>query len=115
MSGNDGKIRVRLGTKLYFQNNILLANGFVAKANQIFGFIPCKAVLDIIYVIFEKKVIWCKSLAKILTIYQCTEAVARKNFQTPLSFDTYRSYFYNFCMYCCVDWIVFFEILIHVN
>ena len=46
-----------------------------------------------ICVIFEKEVIWCKSVAKIFTISQCIKAIAGRNFQIPLSFDTYRSFF----------------------
>ena len=49
LSGYDGKIHVRLGTTLPFQNNILLAIGFVTKANQIFGFIQGKPVFDMLF------------------------------------------------------------------
>ena len=49
LSGNDGNIIVRLGTKLPFHNDILLANGFVAKASQIFGFIQRKAVFNMLF------------------------------------------------------------------
>ena len=107
LSGTDGKIRVRLGTKQIFQNNILLAKGFVSKANHIFGFIQHKKVFDMLFSssssIFESEVIRCKSVAKSFTICQCSEAVARKIFPNPLSFDIYRSFFYNFCMYCWLN------------
>ena len=93
----------QLGIKLPFQNNILLAKGFVAKANQTFGFIQYKAVFNMLFL----RVKWCdvKVWQKFFTICQCTEAAAHKKFPILLFFDTYRSFFCNFYMHywlhCC--------------
>ena len=46
----------------------------------------------LIYVIFEKEVIWCKSVTKIFTICQCIKAVVNKDFQILLSFNTYKPF-----------------------
>ena len=67
---------MRLGTGLPSQNNILLANGFVAKANQIIGFIEHKAVFDMLF----SRVKQCdvtnfivKVWQKYFTLSKCTE------------------------------------------
>ena len=61
---------------------MLFTNGFVAKANQIFGFIQCKVVFDMIF----------SRISEELLQVRITQFCHLFN-------DTYRSFFYNFCMY----------------
>ena len=93
LSGNDGKIRVRLGTKLSFQNNILLANGFVAKANQIFGFIQCKAVFNNFYMLFSKKWFDVKVWQRFLPFANALKLLHARISKFCCFFDTYMSLF----------------------
>ena len=88
------------GTKQLFQNNILLENSFVTKANQIFGFIQNKAVFDMLFL--QVKQCDVKVWQKFFIIRQYIEAVACKNFPIPLSFDTYQSQLLNVLL---VEWL----------